>query len=184
MTGGGPILCYHPWQRKGVVVGAGGAREWWRRGKPVSRGGARPRAGRNLGGRMHLMGGGAGLPVGRSVGILSAVFLGGATGVRVGQGVGSGRDAGQDSLAQPAQAGRQGNGGDGRGTQTVMTRRPRRTGEGSAMTRCPRKAALRPVTDPGAPAVSGRGYVSTRCPRESALSRPCPAAGCAAGGRS
>ena len=57
-------------------------------------------------------------------------------GVRVGQGAGIGRDAGQDSLAQPAQAGRQGCGGDSHGTQTVITRRPGRAGQGFVMTRC------------------------------------------------
>ena len=56
----------------------------------------------------------------------------------VGQGAGIGRDAGQALLAQPARAGRRGYGGGRCGTQTVMTRRPRRYGEGSAMTRCPR----------------------------------------------
>ena len=108
-------------------------------------------------------------------------------GVRVDQGAGIGRDAGQDSLAQPAHAGRQGSGGDRRGTQTVMIRRPgrggqgciitrcpecdtqtvtpRRTlgGEGSAMTRCPRRGTQTVLTR--RPGRGGRGYVSTRCPR-------------------
>ena len=59
--------------------------------------------------------------------------------MRVGRGAGIGRDAGQDSLAQPAPAGRRGHGGDGCGTQTVLTRRPRRGGEGYVSTRCPQR---------------------------------------------
>ena len=61
-----------------------------------------------------------------------------AGGLRVDQGAGIGRDAGQDSLAQPARAGRQGYGGDRKGTQAVMTRRPGRDGQGYVMTRCRR----------------------------------------------
>ena len=104
---------------------------------------------------MHLIGGGVGWSVGGSAGgrcvaprwpprcyggtwIPAFAGMTGETagmmvetvGVRVDQGAGIGRDAGQDSLAQPAQAGRHGHGGDRRGTQTVMTRRPRRNGEG------------------------------------------------------
>ena len=59
-----------------------------------------------------------------------------SVGVRVGVGAGIGRDAGQDSLAQPAQAGRRGHGGDRCGTQTMLTRRPGRGGEGYVSTRC------------------------------------------------
>ena len=106
-------------------------------------------------------------------------------GVWVGQGAGIGRDAGQALLAQPAQAGRHGYGGDRDGTRTVLTRRPRhggegyvstrclqggtqtvmprRTlrGEGSAMTRCPRRGTQTVLTR--RPGRSGQGYVSTRC---------------------
>ena len=57
-------------------------------------------------------------------------------GVRVGQGAEIGRDAGQAPLAQPAQAGRRGHGGNRCGTQTVLTRRPGRNGEGYVSTRC------------------------------------------------
>ena len=125
--------------RGGVGWGAGGvlARD------ARTRGGARPRVGQYLDGKMHLMGGG--------------------TGFRVDQGVGSGRSAGQDSLAQPVQAGQQGYGGAGRGTQTVMARRPRRNGEGAAMTRCPRGGTQTVLTR--RPGRGGRGYVSTRCRR-------------------
>ena len=109
-------------------------------------------------------------------------------GVPVGQGVGSGRGAGQAHLAQPAQAGRRGCGGDGCGTQTVKTWHPRRggagyvstrcaqggtqtvmaghprhDGEGAAVTRCPRGGTLTVLTR--RPGRAGRGYVSTRCPR-------------------
>ena len=84
-------------------------------------------------------------------------------GVRVGQSVGIGRDAGQDSLAQPAQAGRHGRGGDWCGTQTVLTRRPRRAGEGSVSTRCLQGGTQTVLTR--RPRRSGEGYVSTRCPQ-------------------
>ena len=107
-------------------------------------------------------------------------------GVQVDRGAGIGRDAGQDCLEQPAHAGRQGSGGDRRGTQTVLTRRPgrggqgyvstrcpkggartvmpRRTqrGEGSAMTRRPRHGTQTVLTR--RPRRTGEGYVSTRCP--------------------
>ncbi len=76
---------------------------------------------------------------------------GGGAGWRVGEGVGSGSDAGQAHLEQPAHASRQGSGGDRhgsagarqcaawrrplRGAQTAMTRRPR----GSARSVMPRR---------------------------------------------
>ena len=152
-----------------------------------TRGGARPRAGRNLDGRMHFVrcrpnprplpwqgrgvcvaissGAGVGLrlaPQGRGGGhdlapLSSPRYAGGqrdlvlgmhgagvggvSVGVRVSQGVGSGRSARQDYLAQPAQAGRQGDGGDSHGTQTVLTRRPGRSGQGYVNTRCPEGGA-------------------------------------------
>ena len=77
------------------------------------------------------------MSVGGRLAIRGAVCLGGVVGVRVGESVGSGRDAGQDYLAQPALAGRRGYGGDGCGTQTVLTRRPGRGGQGYVSTRCP-----------------------------------------------
>ena len=64
-----------------------------------------------------------------------------SVGVRVGQGVGSGRNARQDYLAQPAQAGRRGDGGDSHDTQTMLTRRPGRSGQGYVNTRCPEGGA-------------------------------------------
>ena len=67
-----------------------------------------------------------------------AVVRGVLLGWRVDEGVGSGRDAGQGYLEQPAHVGRQGGGGDRGGTQTVMTRRPGRDGQGYVMTRCRR----------------------------------------------
>ena len=57
-------------------------------------------------------------------------------GLRVEKGAGIGRDAGQEPLAQPADAGRQGRGGDRHGTRRIMTRRPRHGGEGYVTTRC------------------------------------------------
>ena len=81
----------------------------------------------------------AGLRVTGSVGKRSAVVGGVSVDWRVGQGAGIGRDAGQALLAQPAQAGRHRRAarGDGCGTQTVLTRRPGRNGEGYVSTRCP-----------------------------------------------
>ena len=109
-------------------------------------------------------------------------------GVWVGEGVGSGRGARQAHLAQPVLAGRQGYGGDGCGTRTMMTwcdgrngrrcvvircqrggtqtvtaRRSRRNGEGPAVTRCPRGGTLTVLTR--RPGRGGQGYVSTRCRR-------------------
>ena len=104
----------------------------------------------------------AGLRVPGSAAVHGAGVGGVLAGVHVGQGAGIGRDAGQALLAQPVQAGRRGYGGDGRGTRTVMTRRPRRYGEGSAMTRCPRGGTQTVLTR--RPGLGGRGYVSTRCP--------------------
>ena len=55
----------------------------------------------------------------------------------MGEGVGSGRSAGQVFLAQPVLAGRRGDGGDCHGTRTVLTRRPGRSGQGYVSIRCP-----------------------------------------------
>ena len=82
-------------------------------------------------------------------------------GLRIGEVVGSGRSARQALLAQPAQADRRGCGGDGRGTQTVMARLARHSGERPAMTRCPRGGTLTVLTR--RPGLGGQGYVSTRC---------------------
>ena len=57
---------------------------------------------------------------------------------------------------------RQGYGGDGCGTQTVMTRCPDRAGQGYVMTRCPRGGTQTVLTR--RPRRTGEGYVSTRCP--------------------
>ena len=109
-----------------------------------------------------------------------------AVGERGGQGVGSGRDAGQAPLAPPVLAGRRGRGGDAGGTQAVLTRHrrragarcvrtrcqeggtqtvvdryPRRAGEGAAMTRCPMGGTQTVLTR--RPHCSSAGYVSTRC---------------------
>ena len=162
-------------------------------GEARTRGGARPRVGRCLDGRMHLMGGVVGMSVGGRLGIRSAAcrcvaprcsprcyggtwipaFAGMTRGeagmtvetmrVRVGQGVGSGRNAGQDFLAQSAQADRHGRGGDRCGTQTVLARHPRRDGEGSVSTRCLQGGTQTVLTR--RPRRHGEGYVSTRCPR-------------------
>ena len=175
----GPTPWPPPWQGRGMAGGAGGVLAEEAR----TRGGARPRAGRNLDGRMHFVrcrpnprplpwqgrgvcvaissGAGVGLrlaPQGRGGGhdlapLSSPRYAGGqrdlvlgmhgagvggvSVGVRVSQGVGSGRSARQDYLAQPAQAGRQGDGGDSHGTQTVLTRHPGRGGRGYVGTRCP-----------------------------------------------
>ncbi|MDE2992496.1 MAG: hypothetical protein OXU67_01320 [Chloroflexota bacterium] len=59
-------------------------------------------------------------------------------GVLVGEGAGIGRGAGQAFLARPALAGRQGDGGNRHGTQTVLTRRLGQNGRGYVSTRCPR----------------------------------------------
>ncbi len=83
--------------------------------------------------------------------------------IRGSPGVGRGRDTGQEPLAQPAPAGRQGRGGARYGTQTVMTWRPRRAGEGYVRTRCPRGGTQTVLTR--RPGRGGPGYVSTRCPR-------------------
>ena len=83
-------------------------------------------------------------------------------GVRVDQDAGIGRDAGQDFLAQPGQAGRRGHGGDRRGTQTVMTGRPGRAGQGYVMTRCLQGGTQTVLTR--RLGRGGQGYVSTRCP--------------------
>ena len=165
-----------------VRRGAGGVLAEAARG----RGGARPRWGRNLDGRMHLMGsrsadsltpgpsplGGegwtgafAGLRGPGSAAVQGAGVGGVLVGAWGGRGVGSGRGAGQAHLAQPARAGQrcvsarcpQG------GTQTVTTGLPRRDGEGPAMTRCHKGGTLTVLTR--RPGRDGRGYVSTRCRR-------------------
>ena len=81
-------------------------------------------------------------------------------GVQVDQGAGIGRDAGQALLAQPAQAGRHRCGGDGCGTQTVLTRRPGRNGRGYVSTRCPQ---FRTQTIMPCRARCGEGSAMTRC---------------------
>ena len=83
-------------------------------------------------------------------------------GVWVGQGAGIGRDAGQALLAQPVLAGRQGDGGDRHGTQTVLTRRPGRNGEGYVSIRCPQRGTQ---TVTPRRTLRGEGSLVTRCPR-------------------
>ena len=135
---------------------------------------------------MHLIGGGAGLPVGRSVGIrstgcrwvaprcsprcyggtwipASAGMAVDTMGVQVGQGVGSGRDAGQDYREQPAHAGRQGlRWRWARHSDGDDPAHARRGGEGSAITRCSQGGTQTVMTR--RPGRGGQGYVSTRCP--------------------
>ena len=172
------------------------------------RGGARPRVGRYLDGGLHLMGGGGGYDLtpgpsptfgeGWIPAFAGLCVPGSATergvggggvlvGVWVGQGAGIGRVVGQALLAQPGVAGRQGDGGNRHGTQTVLTRRPGRGGRGYVSTRCPRGGTrtARPRRGQGGAGSlltrcqkggtqtvltrrlgrDGRGYVSTRCPR-------------------
>ena len=116
--------------------------------KARTRGGARPRAGRYLDGRMHLMGGVGREPHPRPLsnswrGMDSR--LGGSVaivaGLQVVQGAGIGRVVGQVLLARPVWAGRQGDGGVRHDTQTVLTRRPGHGGWGYINTRCPRGGA-------------------------------------------
>ena len=102
----------------------------------------------------------AGLRVPRSVGERSAVVGGVSVGVWVDQGAGIGRDAGQALLAQPAQAGRHRCGGDGCGTQTVLTRRPGRGGQGYVSTRC---RQFRTQTVMPRRTLGGEGSAMTRC---------------------
>ena len=70
---------------------------------------------------------------------------------------------GKTAWRQPAQAGRRGRGGDRRGTQTVMTRRPGRGGQGCVSTRCRLGGTQTVMTR--RPGHGGQGCVSTRCPR-------------------
>ena len=187
--GGGTAACARRRGARGVLAGGASARD-----------GAGLRARRYLGGRMHLVGGVGGLaPLwsprcdgGTGVPAFAGMTMGEAgmmvemVGVRVDQGTGSGRDAGQDHLEQPAHVSRQGRGGDSKGgTRTVMawrrgrngqpcasircleggtqTAMPRRAlgGGGFAMTRCPRVGTQTVLTR--RPGRGGRGYVSTRC---------------------
>ena len=97
-------------------------------------------------------------------------------GVRVGQGVGSGRGAGQDYLAQPAQAGRRGDGGDCHGTRTMLTRRPGRSGRGYVGTRCPGGGRADGHAPPRRMTRRGVGHDPAPLARGEIASDPAPAA--------
>ncbi len=84
-------------------------------------------------------------------------------GVRRGQGVGSGRDAGQDYLEQPAHAGRPGSGGDrhgGAGARRCVTRRRHRRVVGPLAVRHQLRGARTIMTR--CPCRYGAGYVMIR----------------------